>query len=84
MSQAILYNYFNTAKKESPLEVLICEDAKEAASLETVAKYFKKDVVVFPDFRPSYGDDLRSYKEELHELFLHCEATTLRRKNLLL
>jgi len=69
MSQAILYNYFITAKKESPLEVLICEDAKEADSLETVAKYFNKDVVVFPDFRPAYGDDLRSYKEELHALF---------------
>jgi len=68
MSQAILYNYFTTAKKESPLEVLICEDAKEAASLETVAKYFNKDVIVFPDFRPAYGDDLRSYKEELHAL----------------
>ena len=69
MSQAILYNYFKNKAKEDTIDVLICEDAKESLELETVAKYFKQDVVVFPDFRPTYGDDLRSYKEELHELF---------------
>ena len=69
MSQSILYNYFKTNKKKHTLEVLICEDEKESHELETVAKYFKEDVVVFPDFRPSFGDDLRSYKEELHLLF---------------
>ena len=68
MSQTALYNYFNTKKKES-LEVLICEDTKEAESLEAVAEYFKREVLLFPDFRPTFGDDLRSYKEELHELF---------------
>ncbi len=68
MSQASLYNYFkNTPKKD--LEVLICEDAKEAHELESVAKFFDKDVLLFPDFRASYGDDLRSYTEELHALF---------------
>ena len=68
MSQAILFNHFKSASKEK-LELLICEDAKEAHELENVAKFFKQDVIVFPDFRPSYGDDLRSYKEELHALF---------------
>lgn len=61
-----LYNYFKTSK--SDLEVLICEDLKEAHELESVAKFFNKDVLVFPDLRASRGDDLRSYKEELHEL----------------
>ncbi|WP_457748412.1 DEAD/DEAH box helicase [Sulfurimonas sp.] len=67
MSQAILFHYFknNLAKN---LELLICEDAKEAYELENVAKFFGQDTLVFPDFRPSYGDDLRSYKEELYEL----------------
>jgi len=68
MSQNILYQYFKTTKKQD-LELLICEDSKEASELETVAKFFKKDVIVFPDFRASFGDDLRVYKEELHQLF---------------
>ena len=68
MSQTALYNHFNT-KSPEPLELLICEDLKEAENLESVAKFFKKDYLIFPDFRASYGDDLRSYKEELHELF---------------
>ena len=66
MSQAALYNYFKNSDAE--LSVLICEDSKEAQELQNVAQFFNKDVVVFPDFRPGFGDDLRSYKEELHEL----------------
>jgi len=66
MSQAALYNYFKNSDAE--LSILICEDSKEAQELQNVAQFFNKDVVVFPDFRPGFGDDLRSYKEELHEL----------------
>jgi len=68
MSQAALYNYFKN-ETNSDLDILICEDLKEAHELESVAKFFKYNVVLFPDFRASFGDDLRSYKEELHELF---------------
>jgi transcription-repair coupling factor (superfamily II helicase) len=68
MSQTALYDYFKTHNKKD-LELLICEDFKEAAELESVAKFFNVDVLRFPDFRPTFGDDLRSYKEELHELF---------------
>jgi transcription-repair coupling factor (superfamily II helicase) len=68
MSQSALYQYFKTEQKQD-LEVLICEDSKEALVLESVAKFFNKEVVVFPDFRASFGDDLRVYKEELHQLF---------------
>ena len=66
MSQAALYNYFKNSDAE--FSILICEDSKEASELQNVARFFNKDVVVFPDFRPGYGDDLRSYKEEMHEL----------------
>jgi len=48
---------------------LICEDSKEASDLQSVAKFFKQECIVFPDFRASYGDDLRVFKEELHQLF---------------
>jgi transcription-repair coupling factor (superfamily II helicase) len=68
MLQAALFNHFKN-NTSSNLEILICADLKEAHELESVAKFFNKDVLIFPDFRPSYGDDLRSYKEELHELF---------------
>ncbi|MBN2781986.1 MAG: DEAD/DEAH box helicase [Campylobacterales bacterium] len=68
MSQNILFEYFKTEKK-SNLELLICEDHKEALELKSVADFFKKEVILFPDFRATFGDDLRSYKEELHELF---------------
>ena len=68
MSQSSLFQYYKTEVNQD-LEVLICEDSKEAIELESVAKFFNKDVVLFPDFRPSFGDDLRVYKEELHHLF---------------
>ena len=58
---------FKTQSKNE-LDLLICEDLKEAKELEHVAKFFKQEVLVFPDFRPTFGDDLRVYKEELHSL----------------
>ena len=68
MSQSSLYEYYKSSKKYD-LELLLCEDSKEAHELESVAKFFKQETIVFPDFRPSFGDDLRVYKEELHQLF---------------
>jgi len=73
MSQAALFNYFKTHSTKD-LELLVCESSKEALELESVAKFFKREVLLFPDFRPSFGDDLRSYKEELHELFSSLRA----------
>ena len=68
MSQSALFQYFKESKNQN-IEVLICEDSKEVYELEGVAKFFKKEVLLFPDFRPTFGDDLRSYKEELNQLF---------------
>jgi transcription-repair coupling factor (superfamily II helicase) len=65
-SQAPFFHYL---QKNNPIDLLICEDDRSALVLADVAKYFQKDVVVFPDFRASYGDDLRAYQEELHQLF---------------
>jgi len=60
---------FNSLKAQSlECDVLVCEDAKEASKLKDVAQYFGIDVLIFPDFRPTFGDDLRTYKEELHQL----------------
>ncbi len=68
MPQNILFQYFKTNPNQD-LELLICQDSKEAQNLESVAKFFKCDVLVFPDLRASFGDDLRVFKEELHQLF---------------
>jgi transcription-repair coupling factor (superfamily II helicase) len=66
MTKSQLFNHFKTSKEQ--LEVLICEDLKEAHELESVSKFFNQETIVFPDFRATLGDDLRSYKEELQEL----------------
>ncbi|MDA7817633.1 helicase-related protein [Sulfurimonas sp.] len=68
MSQSSLFNYFKTSQNKD-LELLVCEDSKEAEELSSVAKFFKQDVLLFPDFRAGFGDDLRVFKEELHQLF---------------
>lgn len=67
MSHTALFEYFKTQKKS--LDLLICEDSKEAHKLYDVCKYFEKDVLLFPDIRANYLDDLRSYSEEMFELF---------------
>ena len=54
---------------QTPLELLLCEDASEADALADVCRYFERDVLVFPDFRAAYLEDLRSYKSELYQLF---------------
>ncbi|MEA3522517.1 MAG: transcription-repair coupling factor, partial [Campylobacterota bacterium] len=68
MIQSRCYEYLKNDTKKS-LDILICEDAKEASQLKDVANYFERDVVVFPDLRAHYLDDLRSYREELSQLF---------------
>ncbi|MEA3373685.1 MAG: CarD family transcriptional regulator [Campylobacterota bacterium] len=66
MAQSRLFEFFKTSP--SP-ELLICEDAKEAAEAADVAAYFNREYLLFPDFRAAYLDDLRPFKEELHQLF---------------
>ena len=60
--------FFAHLEQKTPLEVILCEDDKEAKKLRDIALFFQKDVITFPDFRATYGDDLRAYKEELHQL----------------
>ena len=67
MAQGRLYEYFKT-NDPSTLELLICEDSKEAHELADTAAYFDVETLVFPDLRAAYLDDLRPFKEELQEL----------------
>ena len=68
MPQTRLLEFFKTQKKVS-LDILVAQDAKEAAALSDVAKFLKIDHIIFPDFRARFKDDLRPFKEELFELF---------------
>jgi len=65
LSQSNLYEYLQS---NSP-ELIIVKDAKEASALADLVRFCKKDLLVFPDLRAVSGDDLRSFKLELFELF---------------
>jgi len=65
LSQSKLYEYLQS---NSP-ELIIVKDSKEALAFADVLKYLDIDVLVFPDLRAVSGDDLRSFKTELFELF---------------
>jgi len=68
MSQSRLFEQFRRHKAEE-IELLVCEDEKECQQLADVARFFDREVLVFPDFRARYEDDLRPFNEELQELF---------------
>jgi transcription-repair coupling factor (superfamily II helicase) len=68
MAQSRLFEYFSD-NLASSLELLICEDAKEAQELRDVCTYYGRETIVFPDLRAAYLDDLRPFKEELQQLF---------------
>ncbi len=61
--QAKSYEFLKTNPKN-----IITSSFQEALLVAEVAKYLGVRYVVFPDFRPNIGDDMRSYKEELFEL----------------
>ncbi len=65
MNQSNLYEYLQS---HSP-ELIIVKDAKEASALADLVHFCKKEVLLFPDLRAISGDDLRSFKNELFELF---------------
>ena len=61
--QGKVFEFLQTKPKN-----IITSNYKEALKVAQVAKYLKIPYVLLPDFRANYGDDLRSYKEELFEL----------------
>ena len=63
--EASLYDYFKGGKRP---QIIVCENDKEAQTAATVAKLHDIKSVVLPDFRATYGEDLRSWQEELFSL----------------
>ncbi len=65
MREAALYDYLQRGERP---QIVVCENEKEARSVATVAKLHDLECVVLPDFRASFGEDLRSWREELFAL----------------
>ncbi len=64
MSQSSFYEFF----LDNTPYLLLTLDDKEAESAYDVASFLGKEVYVLPDFRAFYGEDLRSYKDELYQI----------------
>jgi len=63
--QARLYAYLQKGKLP---DVLICEDAAEARQLQDLCRFKGLEAVVLPDFRATWLDDLRPFREELTQI----------------
>ncbi|KIM09192.1 MAG: transcription-repair coupling factor [Sulfurovum sp. PC08-66] len=68
MIQSALFEYLQGGAR--PCDILLVADDAQAQKAEQIAQYKGESVVRFPDFRAHFGEDLRSYKEELSQLFL--------------
>jgi len=66
MYQSNIYEYLEELKNP---KLLICKDDKEAVQIRDVAVLLGYDTYVLPDLRVSVGEDLRSYGEDLQDLF---------------
>lgn len=73
--QAEIFEFFS----EKSREILICENDKECLNASQVLKFLGFESFVLPDFRASFGEDLRAYYDELIEIsavlskFYKCE-----------
>ncbi len=61
--QAKVYEYLQTKKSN-----IITSSKKESDLAGEVFKYLNIPYVVFPDFKATFGDDLRSFRSEIFEL----------------
>ncbi len=58
-------NYYEFLSKNQTCEIIVTSNDKQSESVKEVAEFLGFDVFVFPDFRANYGDDLRSFCDEL-------------------
>ncbi|MEA2027958.1 MAG: CarD family transcriptional regulator [Campylobacterota bacterium] len=69
MYQSDSYEYLSSLDTHStPSPLLISKNDKESHSIKAVAQFLKFNSFVLPDLRVSYGEDLRSYQEEIYEI----------------
>jgi transcription-repair coupling factor (superfamily II helicase) len=63
--QAAIFEYL---KQNGEAEIIICKDDKEVFAISNAAIFAGRETFTLPDFRASFGDDLRSYRSELFEI----------------
>jgi transcription-repair coupling factor (superfamily II helicase) len=66
ISQANIYEYLLSSPSK---ELILCRDDKEAEQIAAVVRLAGYEPVVLPDVRVGVGEDLRSYGEEVRQLF---------------
>jgi transcription-repair coupling factor (superfamily II helicase) len=66
LKQGSIYEYLQA---ENACDIILCDDLKNTQKIIDIALFLNKDVLEFPDFRAIKNDDLRSYKNELYDLF---------------
>ena len=59
---------FLVEKKQ--IQIFIAEDFQMGFSVKQIFDYLNMDSILFPDFRAEKFDDLRSYKDELFDIFV--------------
>ena len=74
MSQSSIYEFLNTNKTHFQKTykeglIFVVEDNIQAYKLNDVAKFLGFESFVLPDFAVVFGEDLRSYQEELLGIF---------------
>lgn len=72
--QSSVYAYLKEYKREFNSHfknglIIVSEDKQSALSACDVAQFLGFDTFVLPDFRAVFGEDLRSFQEELSEIF---------------
>ncbi len=55
--------------KQNKKDLLLTQDEKESKKVAEVCRFLGYKTYIFPDLRANFGDDLRSYKEEIDELY---------------
>ena len=63
--QAACYEYF---ERGGDAQILICRNDKDSKFLSDAVNFAGKKPFLLPDFRANFGDDLRSFDEELFEI----------------
>lgn len=62
--QDSVFEYFSKNYKQ----ILVCDDDKEAFLCEQTLKFLELNTYTLPDFRANFGDDLRSFYDELVQI----------------
>ncbi len=84
--QSSFFEFLSVFRAGEKAPLVLARDAKDASQLRFVSDFFGYEGFVLPDFRAEVGDDLRSFAEEIRELFttLNAFITSKKHKKILI